>query len=482
VTHRQVPTRREFVRSLGAGAAALLVAPVAAACRSGTPNAALTRAGAAGWELVPEILARIKPPTFPQRDFEVTRFGAVGDGMTDCSTALGRAIGACAEAGGGRVVVPPGRFLTGPVHLSSNTNLYVARGGTLAFNRDPKAYLPGVRTRFEGTELINYSPLVYAFDQENVAVTGEGTLDGQADATRWWWWKGSKQFGWTEAMPNYNASRQRLLKMAEDGVPVPQRTFGEGDYLRPSFIQPYQCRNVLIEGVTIRNSPMWEIHPVLCRNVTVRRVTIDTLGPNNDGCNPESCRDVLIDNCTFTTGDDCIAIKSGRNADGRRINVPSENIIVRNSRMRDGHGGVSIGSEISGGVRNVFVHDCQMDSPRLERALRLKTNAMRGGVLEHVYMRDVTVGEVAEAVLSIDFNYEEGAKGTFMPTVRDIEMRHVTSAKSSYALYLRGFEADPIVDVRVIDCSFARAAKPNVIEYVKGLALTNTTINGTAAS
>src|SRR3954466_13565641 len=153
---------------------------------------------------------------------------------------------------------------------------------------------------------------------------------------------------------------------------------------------------------------MWEIHPALSTNITVRGVKISSHGPNNDGCDPESCTDVLIENCEFDTGDDCIAIKSGRNADGRRVNVPSENLIVRGCRMKDGHGGVTIGSEISGGVRNVFIERCTMDSPQLERALRFKNNAMRGGVLEHVYMRDCTVGEVKEGVLSVDLNYEEG--------------------------------------------------------------------------
>src|SRR5262249_18433889 len=159
--------------------------------------------------------------------------------------------------------------------------------------------------------------------------------------------------------------------------------------------------------------------------------TINTLGPNNDGCDPESCRDVLIERCVFNTGDDCIAIKSGRNADGRRLRAPSEDIVVRNCDMRDGHGGVTIGSEISGDCRNVFAYDCRMDSPRLDRALRLKNNAMRGGTLEHIYMRNVTVGQVAESVLSIDFNYEEGSKGDFKPIARDIEVRGVTSRKSA---------------------------------------------------
>ncbi len=269
---------------------------------------------------------------------------------------------------------------------------------------------------------MNYSPLVYARDCTNVAVSGEGTLDGQAGPEHWWPWKGSADFGWRQGQPNYNAARRRLLDMAERGVPVRERVFGEGDYLRPSFIQPYRCTNVLIDGVTIVNSPMWEIHPVLCRNVTVRGVTIDSHGPNNDGCDPESCADVLIEQCVFDTGDDCIAIKSGRNADGRRVNAPSENIVIRNCEMRDGHGGVTVGSEISGGCWNVFAHDCRMNSPRLDFALRLKNNAMRGGLLHDIYMRDVTIGQIVTAVLSIDFTYEEGAAGSFTPIARDVEL------------------------------------------------------------
>jgi polygalacturonase len=473
--------RREFLRQLGTGA--VLVSPLSTlACRgAATIGAQPPASRARGWDLVPEILARIVPPTFPSRDFDITTYGAQPGGIANCTESIRRAIRACASAGGGRVVVPAGRFLTGPVDLESNVNLHVARGATLAFSRDSTHYLPAVLTRFESTELINYSPFIYALDQQNIAITGDGTLDGQADAAHWWPWKGSADFGWKPGMPNYSASRQRLLAMAEQGVPVAQRTFGEGDYLRPNFIQPYRCKNVLIEGVSIVGSPMWEINPVLCQNVIVRGVKIDTHGPNNDGCDPDSCRDVLIDRCVFNTGDDCIAIKSGRNGDGRRVNVPSENIIVRNCEMKDGHGGVTVGSEISGGCWNVFAYDCRMDSPLLDRALRLKNNAMRGGLLHDIYMRDVTVGQVADSVLSIDFFYEEGDKGPFTPVARDIEVRHVTSRKSMYGVYLRGFANAPIENVHVIDCTFDNVAKGNVTDHVRGLDWSGTKINGTAA-
>ena len=420
------------------------------------------------WYRTAAILRGIAAPTFPSRDFDITRFGATGDGRADCTEALRRAIEACRAAGGGSVVVPEGRFLTGAVRLQSNVNLHLADKATLAFSQDPAKYLPVVFTRWEGTELMNYSPFLYAFEAENIAITGSGTLDGQADADHWWNWRGAAQA----------ASRKRLMELGATGVPVAERIFGDGSWMRPNFIQPYRSRNVLIEGVTIVNSPMWEIHPVLCQNVTVRRVSISSHGPNNDGCDPESCRDVLIDGCTFDTGDDCIALKSGRNQDGRRLGIPVENVIVRDCTMKDGHGGVVIGSEISGGARNIFAERCRMDSPRLDRALRIKTNSVRGGTIEGVYMRDVTVGQVAEAVVTIDFFYEEGDAGRFPPIVRDVEVRDVTSTRSPHALLLRGYAHDPIADVRVIDCRFDGVAEPDVLEGVRGVSLANVRVNG----
>jgi polygalacturonase len=468
------------MKAAAAAGAAALLPRTAAASPVGARMAALggEQAEEHGWARVPSILARIKAPTFAARDFLVTRYGAKGDGTTDCTAAFRRAVAACTKAGGGRVLVKDGTFLTGPIHLASRVNLHVAEGATIRFLTDPSAYLPQVLTRFEGMELMGLSPLIYARNAVNVAVTGAGTLDGQASNENWWVWKGGAQNGWKAGMLRQQPARDRLMKMVEEGVPVSKRVFGVRDALRSSFIQPYACRNVLIEGVTIRNSPMWELNPVLCTNVTVRGVTIDSHGPNNDGCDPESCRDVLIERCRFDTGDDCIAIKSGRNADGRRIGVPSQDIVIRDCEMRDGHGGVTIGSEISGGVRHVYAERCRMDSPNLDRALRLKSNAMRGGTLEHIYMRDVAVGQVADAVLHVDYLYEEGANGAFPPVVRDVEMLRVTSRKSNHALYLRGFEKGTIDDIRVIDCTFDAVAKPDVIEHVTRLARRGVTVNG----
>jgi polygalacturonase len=270
------------------------------------------------WTAVPAILARIKPPQFPARDFKITDYGATPGGTNDSTEAISKAIAACHAAGGGRVVVPPGLFLTGAIHLQSNVNLYLAEGATLKFSPDPAKYLPVVYTRFEGTECMNYSPLIYAFEQANIAIIGKGTLDGSASDQNWWAWN---RKGANGADAPARASIRRLIDFGERGVPVKDRIFGQGYYLRPNFIQPYRSRNVLIEGIRIINSPMWEINPVLSTNVTVRGVRINSHGPNNDGCDPESSREVLIEDCTFDTGDDCIAIKSGRDADGALCRV-----------------------------------------------------------------------------------------------------------------------------------------------------------------
>jgi polygalacturonase len=266
--------------------------------------------------------------------------------------------------------------------------------------------------------------------------------------------------------------------MASRGVPVEDRVFGPDARLRPNFVQFYRCRDVLIEGVTVVNSPMWELHPVLCENVTVRGVTIRSHGPNNDGCDPESCRDVLIERCTFDTGDDCIALKSGRNADGRRLHVPIENVVIRDCEMRDGHGGVVIGSEISGGARNIFAERCRMDSPRLDRVLRFKNNAERGGVIERVAMRRIEVGQVAEAIVAADFYYEEGDTGAFTPVLRDVEVREVTSRKSRHALLLKGYARSPIADVRISDCTFDGVEQPDITQSVRDVVLANVRVNG----
>jgi polygalacturonase len=438
------------------------------------------------WSDLSKIEAGIQLPVFAPAEFPLMQYGAVGDGKTDCTAAFAKAIAACNGAGGGHVVVPAGKFLTGPIHLKSNVDLHLTKDAEILFTQETKKYLPQVLTRFEGIELMNYSPFIYAYEQQNIAITGEGVLNGQGDARHWWFWKGkwedSDRMGiqWKEGMPSQQAANNKLKEMARKNVPVSQRIFGEGDFLRPNFIQPYKCKKVLIEGITIKHSPMWIIHPVLSENITVRNVKVISHGPNNDGCDPESCRNVLLSGCYFDTGDDCIAIKSGRDDDGRRVNVASENIIVRNCVMKDGHGGVVIGSEISGNVRNVFAEKCEMSSPNLDRMLRIKSNSFRGGLVENVFMRDITVGEVADAVVLIDMFYAD-EKGDHHAKVKNIQVSDVHSRKSTYAVKIVAEEAYPAENILIENCSFDNVAKGNLVQGAMNLQLRNVKINGKEA-
>lgn len=433
------------------------------------------------WVMTSLIRERIRRPQIPPRDFLITDFGAVGDGQADCTAAIADAIASAAAAGGGRVIVPRGVFKTGPVHLDSHIELHVEKDATLSFIPEPERYLPAVFTRWEGLEFMGLSPLVYAFEKTDVAITGKGTLDGGADDTHWWPWKGEWKGKFLESEFTQAEARNRLMKDAEAGVPPEERIYAEGANLRPPFIQLYRCQNILIEGVTITRSPFWLINPVLSSNVTVRGVTCHSFGPNNDGCDPESCRDVLIEDCVFDTGDDCIAIKSGRNADGRRVGVASENIIVSNCEMKAGHGGVVMGSELSGGIRNVFVENCRMSSPDLERGIRIKTNAMRGGGVENLNVRNLEVGTVRDLFV-INFFYEEGENGTFMPVVRGITLQDVHCVDAQRVMDLRGFKQAPIRDITLANVTIDTAAQPSRVSNVESMHFENVSVNGRPVS
>ena len=463
------PSRRDVLRYAGAAAATGIL-----------PDAAWS-AATDPWARARDIARNIRAPTFPRRIFDVTRFGAKGDGVTLNTDAIARAIHACAKAGGGRVLVPAGRFLTGAVHLKSNVELHIGRGATLVFSTNP-AHYPIVFTRWEGIELMNYSPFIYAYRQRNIGLTGPGTIDGQADARHWWSWKGrwggTIDHGWREGMPDQRKARATLFQMAEDAVPVEKRVFGDGHYLRPSFVQPYACENVLIEGIRVRRSPFWNIHPVLCRNVTMRGVNIEGHGPNNDGVDPESVDHMLIEHCEFDTGDDCIAVNSGRNADGRRLATPSQNILIRNCLMREGHGGVVVGSQISGGARWVFAENCRMSSPNLWYAIRFKNNALRGGLLENFHYRDIHVGQVGRAAITCDFNYEEGAKGRFKPELRNVVIERLRADNAVRVLDSQGLAGAPVEGITLRDCDFRGVTQPSIIRHTNGLKLERVRVNG----
>ena len=411
----------------------------------------------------------IKAPTFPEKDFLITKYGAkTTNSAAQNQKAINKAIAACSKKGGGRVIVPSGTFVTGAITLLSHVNLVVEKDAVLKFAFEPDLY-PIVPTRWEGIDCRNLSPCIYAYKQTDIAVTGEGTIDGSGANDTWWPWNGNPRFGFKEGMISQRGgSRARLLKNAEDGVPMDQRIFTKEDGLRPQLINFYLCENILMENLTLLNSPFWVIHPLLSKNITVRGMKIINDGPNGDGCDPESCDGVLIENCFFNTGDDCIAIKSGRNNDGRLWDKPSENIIIRNCEMKNGHGGVVIGSEISGGCRNVYAENNVMDSPELERVVRIKTNTCRGGVIENINARNIKVGVCKESVLKINLDYEpkEICCRGFLPTVRNVNIENITCEKSKYGVQIIALDSVcNVYDINVKDCHFNGVKDGN---YSKG--------------
>lgn len=438
------------------------------------------------WKGLHAILENTKEPVFKQDTLNVLNFGAVADGKTFNSKAIREAIVQCNKNGGGVVLVPKGKYVTGPIHLESNVNLHLAEGAEILFSTNPEDYYPLVHTSFEGIELMNYSPLVYAYQKNNIAITGKGILNGQANETNWWPWKGSTSeghyYGFKEGQPSQKDSLNLpvLMEMGQNDVPLEQRKFGKGHYLRPNFLEPFECTNVLIKDVKIINAPFWIIHPIKSTNVIVDGVTVESHGPNNDGCDPEYSKNVIIKNCTFNTGDDCIAIKAGRDAEGRKVGIKSENIVVKNCKMLDGHGGVVIGSEMSAGVSNVYVENCEMDSPNLDRAIRIKSNSRRGGVVNGVYVRNVTVGQVKEAVLKINMHYAiyGDQTGNFIPQVKNVLLENITVKNGGkYAILANGHEKAPIENIVFKNVKIEKVDEAFSLKNVSSINITNTYIN-----
>jgi polygalacturonase len=433
------------------------------------------------WKKMESIVKNIPQTHFLDKTYNIKDFGAVADGKTSNTQVFEKAIKECAKNGGGKVIVPNGKYLTGPIHLESNVNLHLEDQAEILFSTDPEEY-PLVHTSWEGTELMNYSPLIYAKNKTNVAITGKGTLNGQADNSNWWVWSGGKSYGWKKGIPSQNdpENREVLIEMAEKGVPVTERIFGEKRYLRPSFVEFFECNTVLVKDIKIINAPFWILHPIKTNNMIIDGVTVNSHGPNNDGCDPEYSQNIIIRNCTFNTGDDCIAIKSGRDADGRRVGIPSKNIIVQNCKMIDGHGGVVIGSEISAGVNNVYVENCVMDSPNLDRAIRIKTNSKRGGIIEDVFVRNLEVGTVKECVLKLNmfYNVYGSQTGNFIPTIRNINLENVTVKNGGkYSIWAEGYKESPVENITLKNVKIDKVDSLYLLKNVKNINFINTYIN-----
>lgn len=333
----------------------------------------------------------IKEYVFPARDFPINKYGAVADGKTNNSKAIARAIAACNRAGGGRVVIPAGEWLTGPIHLKNNVNLHLSENAILRFTDNPQDYLPAVMTSWEGMECYNYSPLVYALDCENIAITGTGTLQPIMDTWRKWF---------KRPQAHMNALAE-LYTMASTNVPVEERQMAKGENnLRPHLIHFNRCKNVLLDQFKIRESPFWTIHLYMCDGGIVRNLDVRAHGHNNDGVDLEMSRNFLVENCKFDQGDDAVVIKAGRNQDAWRLETPCENIVIRNCDIIKGHTLLGIGSEMSGGIRNVYMHDCAAPDS-VFRLFFAKTNHRRGGFIENIHMENVKAGKM-QRIMEVD--------------------------------------------------------------------------------
>jgi len=383
----------------------------------------------------PFEMPRLERPRFPAAVFPITEFGAEPGGKVKNTEAINDAISACSDAGGGTVRIPAGTWLTGAIHLKSNVNLHLAEGALLRFSEKPEDYLPVVFTRWAGFECYNYSPLIYARDCRNIAVTGRGTLDG--NGRPWWPWFERQA---DTAMRMY---QEQILK----DVPPEERIYGTPeDGLRPQLISPVNCSNVLLEGFTIAEpGPFWTIDLIYCDRVIVRRLKVLTEGgPNTDGLNVDSSTNVLIEHCFFNTGDDCICMKSGMNEDGWRVGRPTENVVVRYNGTARGHGGAVFGSDSSGDIRNVYVHSCIFDGTDV--GIRLKSTRGRGGVVERLWFENIDMAGIRREAIQMTTAYRAwmGTTEGKAPTFRDIIFRNINVMGADQAMRIEGLPEAPI--------------------------------------
>lgn len=374
------------------------------------------------------------------------------------------AVNACAGFGGGKVIVPDGEWETKAIHLSSNIELHLENNAILRFSDVPEDYLPVVFTRWEGAECYNYSPLIYANGCENISITGNGTIIGRGES--WWDWKKLQQ-----------KAADELIYAEYNKIPVEERIFGTREAaLRPQFIQPINCKNVLLEGFKILNGPQWTIHPVYCENVIIRNVTVISKGHNTDGLNPDSCKNVLIEGCTFDTGDDCIAINSGINEDGWRVNKPCENIEIRNCKMFGGHGGIVIGSAVSGGVKNVYAHDCVINDTM--QGIRIKSMRGRGGYVSNARFENIEVNDATDQAIQITMFYEFSTvipKTETPSNFSDIEIKSIKGSSQKTGIQIKGLPEHKLNNLTLEDIDI-RAKDALVCNDVKSMNIQNVII------
>ncbi len=410
--------------------------------------------------------------------------GAKVDGKTVNTKLINQTIERLARQGGGTLFFPAGKYLTGPIRMKSNITLELEAGATLLFSTNFDDYLPFVEVRHEGVMMKSFCPLIYATDAENITIKGEGILDGQGKA---WWDEFFKVLVDLRDNGKRNVNKyQPMFEKENDVQKIAAETnkdwHGTLDrrFFRPPFIQPIRCKNVRIEGVKIINSPFWTVNPEFCDNVTVEGVTIHNVpSPNTDGINPESCRNVHISNCHISVGDDCITIKSGRDLQARNIGVPCENITVTNCTMLSGHGGVVIGSEMSGSVRRVTISNCVFEGT--DRGIRLKSTRGRGGVVEDIRISNIVMNKIQKEALVFHLKYSkmpEEPKSDRTPIFRNIHVSGVTVVDTKTPIMIVGLEEAPISDIVLRDIHIKNAKLPNVFENCEGILMDDVVVNG----
>ncbi|MDD3430134.1 MAG: glycoside hydrolase family 28 protein [Oscillospiraceae bacterium] len=434
-------------------------------------------------QLREEILSHIHMPLIACKEVSAAEFGLVPNAPEMQTEKLQAALDTLSARGGGRLLLPAGVYRIGALTLPSGVELHLADAGTVVqfVPITTQEHYPLVFCHWEASPCYNFSPLLYAFGAHDIAVTGQGILDGGADASHWWNWHHQVETSWSENKPDLQLKdRGSLRRMNHAGTPVKERIFGDGHYLRPNFFQPVQCNRVLLSGVTLRNSPMWQVNPVQCESVIIDGITLSSHGSNNDGCDPESCSGVWIKNCKFDTGDDCISIKSGRDRDGREANIPSRYVLIEQNNFADGHGGIALGSEMSGGISHVLACHNHFASPNLTYALRLKTNAKRGGKVQHIMLTDSVMEHVHGAAVHGTMLYEDGRNGDDLPLFSDITIENIEAHGGDYGVFLEAFAEVPITNLVLRNITIDGAAKPLRSMHWQNPVMENVVINGKA--
>lgn len=410
-----------------------------------------------------------------QQYFDVTKFGAKKDSSAKATAAIKKAIDAAVKTGGGTVYFPAGKYLTGSIHLKSNITIFIDAGAELHFSDDFDDYLPMVESRYEGVDVTSFSPLFYAYKAENIAIKGRGKINGHGK--KWWdfvegYKKDQPRSKWQFMFDSLN--KNTLLP---DDPAQMKRGF-----LRPPFIQPMYCKNILIEGITITNSPFWTVNPEFCENVTINAVTIiNPPSPNTDGINPESCKYVHISNCHISVGDDCITIKSGKDGPGRTKAMPAENYTITNCTMLSGHGGVVIGSEMSGGVKKIVISNCVFDGT--DRGIRIKTTRGRGGVVEDIRVDNIVMKNIRDQAIVLDMEYAKVKPEPVSdrtPQFRNIRFSNIT-AYTKKAMYINGLDEMPVQEISLNDVVF-ETETGIVMRNVRDIELHHVRVNTKAGS